>query len=70
MCRAAVFSKMIVAALAGLLLMAVARGGFWNAVPAWLPPTLVIQGTLDPKTPYAGAEAHVARLLAAGAQRA
>lgn len=34
--------------------------------PAWLPPTLVLHGTLDPKTHYDGALAHVASLRQAG----
>lgn len=34
--------------------------------PTRIPPTIVLQGTLDPKTPYRGAEEHVERLEAAG----
>jgi pimeloyl-ACP methyl ester carboxylesterase len=34
--------------------------------PAHLPRTLVLQGTLDPKTPFEGAERHVAMLKKAG----
>jgi pimeloyl-ACP methyl ester carboxylesterase len=33
-----------------------------GALPAKVPPTLVLQGTLDPKTPYAGAQAQVQAL--------
>jgi hypothetical protein len=29
------------------------RDGYFGALPAKMPPTLVLQGTLDPKTPYA-----------------
>lgn len=43
-----------------------APDAFRDRSPSNLPPTLVIQGTLDPKTPYAGAEAHVALLRRAG----
>ncbi len=39
--------------------------GFAKA-PARLPPVLVLQGDLDPKTPLAGAQAQIARLKPAG----
>jgi pimeloyl-ACP methyl ester carboxylesterase len=39
--------------------------GFGRA-PAKLPPVLVLQGDLDPKTPLAGAQAQVARLKPSG----
>lgn len=35
------------------------RDGYFGALPLKVPPTLVLQGTLDPKTPYAGAQAQV-----------
>jgi pimeloyl-ACP methyl ester carboxylesterase len=35
------------------------RDAYFGALPAKVPPTLVLQGTLDPKTPYAGAQAQV-----------
>jgi pimeloyl-ACP methyl ester carboxylesterase len=35
---------------------------YFGALPAKVPPTLVLQGTLDPKTPYAGALAQVQAL--------
>ncbi|NHQ94225.1 alpha/beta fold hydrolase [Janthinobacterium lividum] len=38
------------------------RDTYFGALPAKLPPTLVLQGTLDPKTPYAGAQAQVRAL--------
>lgn len=38
------------------------RDGYFGALPAAMPPTLVLQGTLDPKTPYAGAQAQVQAL--------
>lgn len=38
------------------------RDGSFGALPATLPRTIVLQGSLDPKTPYAGALQHVARL--------
>ena len=34
--------------------------------PAKIPPAIVLQGTLDPKTPYAGAKEHLAKLQLAG----
>jgi pimeloyl-ACP methyl ester carboxylesterase len=42
------------------------RDAFFGKHPGKLPPTLVLQGDLDPKTPLAGAEAQVAALKAAG----
>jgi pimeloyl-ACP methyl ester carboxylesterase len=42
------------------------RDGNFGAVPAAIPPSIVLHGTLDPKTPLDGAEAHVAELKAAG----
>ncbi|PJC99839.1 alpha/beta hydrolase [Janthinobacterium sp. BJB1] len=39
-----------------------ARDAYFGALPAKVPPTLVLQGTLDPKTPYAGAQAQVQAL--------
>jgi pimeloyl-ACP methyl ester carboxylesterase len=38
----------------------------FGASPARIPPTIVLHGTLDPKTPYDGAEEHVVELQAAG----
>ncbi|MDZ5633518.1 alpha/beta fold hydrolase [Janthinobacterium sp. GMG1] len=38
------------------------RDAYFGALPAKMPPTLVLQGTLDPKTPYAGAQAQVQAL--------
>ncbi|OEZ50771.1 alpha/beta hydrolase family protein [Janthinobacterium sp. MP5059B] len=38
------------------------RDAFFGTLPAKVPPTLVLQGTLDPKTPYAGAQAQVQAL--------
>ncbi|NNC28368.1 alpha/beta hydrolase [Longimicrobium terrae] len=39
---------------------------FFGHTPARLPRTLVIHGTLDPNTPFEGAQAHVAMLARAG----
>ena len=51
------------------------KGGSYVSLPAVLtplvasvPPILVLQGTLDPKTPYEGAQAQVAFLRQAGAR--
>ncbi|MEX0144115.1 alpha/beta fold hydrolase [Massilia sp. LMS1-1-1.1] len=35
------------------------RDVYFGVLPEKMPPTLVLQGTLDPKTPYAGAQAQV-----------
>lgn len=42
------------------------RDRFFGKRPAALPPTLVLQGDLDPKTPYRGAVAHIERLKRSG----
>ncbi|WP_426071072.1 alpha/beta hydrolase [Janthinobacterium sp. DSP2-3-3] len=38
------------------------RDAYFGGLPATVPPMLVLQGTLDPKTPYAGAQAQVQAL--------
>ncbi|MDN2710261.1 alpha/beta hydrolase [Janthinobacterium sp. SUN118] len=38
------------------------RDRYFGALPENMPPTLVLHGTLDPKTPYAGAQAQVSAL--------
>lgn len=63
---AALFTSPLAGFLVANPLPLYAHDAFWNANPARLPPTLVVQGTLDPKTPYAGAVAHVERLSGAG----
>ncbi|MBZ6377262.1 hypothetical protein B5C34_05810 [Pacificimonas flava] len=45
------------------------RGEHFARPPASLPPTLVLHGTLDPKTPYAGAREHISRFTEAGDTR-
>lgn len=45
------------------------RDAWFGHTPATLPRTLVIHGTLDPNTPYAGAQAHAALLADAGPLR-
>lgn len=42
------------------------RDANFGIIPAAIPRSIVLQGTLDPKTPLHGAEAHVAKLKAAG----
>lgn len=42
------------------------RDESFGALPAVLPPTIVLQGSLDPKTPYIGAMQHVTKLQARG----
>ena len=44
-----------------------ARDRYFDALPAALPPTLVLHGTLDPKTHYEGALDHAAALRRLGA---
>jgi len=43
--------------LAGGGLPTYARDQYFGRLPASMPPTLILQGTLDPKTPWAGAQA-------------
>jgi pimeloyl-ACP methyl ester carboxylesterase len=43
-----------------------ARDAYFGALPKTLPPTLVLNGTLDPKTHYQGALQHVAALRERG----
>jgi pimeloyl-ACP methyl ester carboxylesterase len=45
------------------------RDALFGGVPARLPPLLVLSGTRDPKTAYAGAQDHVAALRKAGPVR-
>lgn len=45
---------------------AYARDGSFGNLPANLPRTVVLQGDLDPKTPYEGAVAHIDRLKRSG----
>jgi hypothetical protein len=40
--------------------------GVFGVLPAAIPPTIVLQRTLDPKTPYHVAEEHVTTLKTAG----
>ena len=42
------------------------RDASFGCLPAAIPPSIVLHGTLDPKTPYQGAAEHVARLKASG----
>lgn len=42
------------------------RDAWFNRLPARLPPTLVLHGTHDAKTPYAAAQRHIAALRRAG----
>ncbi len=54
------------ALLAGSTLPRYARDGHFGALPERLPPTLVLHGTLDPKTHHDGARAHLALLSGHG----
>lgn len=42
------------------------RDASFGVLPKAIPPTIVLHGTLDPKTPSVGAQEHVAALAAAG----
>lgn len=42
------------------------RDASFGALPKAIPPTIVLHGTLDSKTPFAGAQEHVAALAGAG----
>ncbi len=57
-----VFTSPLGGYLAGNPMPLYARDGLFGDQPASLPPTLVLQGTLDPKTPYAGAAERVGDL--------
>ncbi len=46
---------------------AYARDAYFDAPYADLPPVLVVQGTLDPKTPLEGAQLHIRDMLETGA---
>ena len=45
------------------------RDAAFGATPARLPPVLILHGSLDPKTPYAGARAHADRFPGTGSVR-
>lgn len=62
----ALFTSPLPAFLAGDVLPAYERDAAFGQVPAALPPTLVVQGTMDPNTSYEGALEHVALLREAG----
>jgi pimeloyl-ACP methyl ester carboxylesterase len=66
-------SMLFTSPLPGLLLQPTlplyARDDYFGKQPAWLPPTLVFSGTLDPKTPYAAAVEHAALLRRSGQVR-
>lgn len=63
------FTSSIPTQLLGGAAMAYPRDAAFGVTPRSLPPFLVLQGDMDPKTPYAGALAHAARLSSAGAVR-
>ena len=56
------FTSPLPALLAGNGMPTYGRDAFFGTEPNFLPPTLVLQGTLDPKTPYVAAREHIARL--------
>lgn len=67
--EAALFTSPLAGFLAGNPLPLYAPDAYWGRSPDKLPPSLVVQGTLDPKTPFAGALAHVAALETSGPVR-
>lgn len=66
---ALLFSSPIPSLLQSSTLPRYDRDAYFGGQPAWLPPTLVLQGTLDPKTHYDGALGHIALLRKAGPVR-
>ena len=62
----ALFTSPIPGFLASTPLPLYDRDQHFGRMPAHLPRTLVIHGTLDPNTPYEGARAHAAALATAG----
>lgn len=63
------FTSSIPAQLLGGAAFAYPRDAAFGVTPRSLPPVLVLQGDMDPKTPYAGAVAHADRLSSAGVVR-
>ena len=64
--RDALFTSPLPGFLAATPLPLYPRDRYFGALPAVLPPTLVVHGTLDPNTPYAGAQRHVEALRGLG----
>ncbi|MDR7191788.1 alpha/beta fold hydrolase [Luteimonas terrae] len=64
--RDALFTSPIPGFLVDTPLPLYPRDRFFGGLPAAIPPTLVVHGTLDPNTPYAGALAHVDALRTIG----
>ena len=60
------FKSPLPAILAGSTLPRYPRDAWFGRDPARLPPTLVLHGTLDPKTHIDGARQHVAKLRERG----
>lgn len=67
--RDALFTSPLPGFLASAPLPLYARDAWHGRLPARLPPTLVMQGTLDPNTPFAAARAHAEALAGAGRVR-
>jgi pimeloyl-ACP methyl ester carboxylesterase len=63
------FTSSIPTQLLGGASLAYPRDAAFGATPRSMPPVLVLQGDMDPKTPYAGALAHAGRLSGAGVVR-
>lgn len=63
------FTSSIPAQLLGGASLAYPRDAAFGVIPRSMPPVLVLQGDMDPKTPYAGALAHAGLLSSAGVVR-
>lgn len=63
------FTSSIPSQLIGGASLAYPRDAAFGVTPRSMPPVLVLQGDMDPKTPYAGALAHAEQLSRAGVVR-
>jgi len=64
--RSALFTSAIPGFLVDAPVPAYPRDRWFGGTPSAVPRTLVLHGTLDPNTPYAGAQAHARTLAGAG----
>jgi pimeloyl-ACP methyl ester carboxylesterase len=64
--EAALFTSPLAGYLVDSFVPLYERDGFYGALPSRMPRTLVLQGSLDPKTPIAGARRQIEALRQAG----